>query len=137
MSSWMGIKTKKAVQRDKSLDRPESEAHMRIMVKIIKVAGKISRGKLCKAWENECKVGRATFDKTFPLMLDNYDEIVYKKREREFSFVKPIVITEKTPKALIIKEEEKKINNNKSNLSLSLLTIDEDNRVFYGDSRDE
>jgi hypothetical protein len=131
MSIWFGSKTRDAVQRDKSLAKPECEAQIRIMTRIVKENGRIKRGKLFMLWSAECNVGESTARKIAPLMTDKNDDIIFSRGEREYIFNNQV--------------ENNKINNNKNekkniiikNTSLSLLTIDEDNRVFYGDSRDE
>ena len=125
---FVSTKPKKAVQRDKSLARPEYEAQIRIMTRIVKENGRIKRGKLFMLWSAECNVGESTARKIAPLMTDKNDDIIFSRGEREYIFVKSSTNNNNN------NEREKKII---KNTSLSLLTIDKENRVFYGDSRDE
>ena len=126
---FVSTKPKKAVQRDKSLARPECEAQIRIMTRIVKENGRIKRGKLFMLWSAECNVGESTARKIAPLMTDKNDDIIFSRGEREYIFVKSSTNNNNNNN-----EREKKII---KNTSLSLLTIDKENRVFYGDSRDE
>ena len=126
---FVSTKHKKAVQRDKSLARPEYEAQIRIMTRIVKENGRIKRGKLFMLWSAECNVGESTARKIAPLMTDKNDDIIFSRGEREYIFVKSSTNNNNNNN-----EREKKII---KNTSLSLLTIDKENRVFYGDSRDE
>ncbi len=126
---FVSTKPKKAVQRDKSLARPEYEAQIRIMTRIVKENGRIKRGKLFMLWSAECNVGESTARKIAPLMTDKNDDIIFSRGEREYIFVKSSTNNNNNNN-----EREKKII---KNTSLSLLTIDKENRVFYGDSRDE
>ena len=125
---FVSTKPKKAVERDKSLARPECEAQIRIMTRIVKENGRIKRGKLFMLWSAECNVGESTARKIAPLMTDKNDDIIFSRGEREYIFVKSSTNNNNN------NEREKKII---KNTSLSLLTIDKENRVFYGDSRDE
>ena len=126
---FVSTRPKKAVQRDKSLARPEYEAQIRIMTRIVKENGRIKRGKLFMLWSAECNVGESTARKIAPLMTDKNDDIIFSRGEREYIFVKSSTNNNNNNN-----EREKKII---KNTSLSLLTIDKENRVFYGDSRDE
>ena len=126
---FVSTKPKKAVERDKSLARPECEAQIRIMTRIVKENGRIKRGKLFMLWSAECNVGESTARKIAPLMTDKNDDIIFSRGEREYIFVKSLTNNNNNNN-----EREKKII---KNTSLSLLTIDKENRVFYGDSRDE
>lgn len=126
---FVSTKPKKAVERDKSLARPECEAQIRIMTRIVKENGRIKRGKLFMLWSAECNVGESTARKIAPLMTDKNDDIIFSRGEREYIFVKSSTNNNNNNN-----EREKKII---KNTSLSLLTIDKENRVFYGDSRDE
>ena len=128
---FVSTKPKKAVERDKSLASPDCEAQIRIMTRIVKENGRIKRGKLFMLWSAECNVGESTARKIAPLMTDKNDDIIFSRGEREYIFVKSSTNNnnnnnEREKKNIIIK-----------NTSLSLLEIDEENRVFYGDSRDE
>ena len=129
---FVSTKPKKAVERDKSLARPECEAQIRIMTRIVKENGRIKRGKLFMLWSAECNVCESTSRKISTLMTDKNDDIIFSRGEREYIFNNQV--------------ENNKTNNNNErekkniiikNTSLSLLEIDEENRVFYGDSRDE
>ena len=126
---FVSTKPKKAVERDKSLARPECEAQIRIMTRIVKENGRIKRGKLFMLWSAECNVGESTARKIAPLMTDKNDDIIFSRGEREYIFVKSSTNNNNNNN-----EREKKII---KNTSLSLLTIDKDNRVLYGDSRDD
>ena len=126
---FVSTKPKKAVERDKSLARPECEAQIRIMTRIVKENGRIKRGKLFMLWSAECNVGESTARKIAPLMTDKNHDFIFSRGEREYIFVKSSTNNNNNNN-----EREKKII---KNTSLSLLTIDKENRVFYGDSRDE
>ena len=99
------------------------------MTRIVKENGRIKRGKLFMLWSAECNVGESTARKIAPLMTDKNDDIIFSRGEREYIFVKSSTNNNNNNN-----EREKKII---KNTSLSLLTIDKENRVFYGDSRDE
>ena len=81
---FVSTKPKKAVQRDKSLARPECEAQIRIMTRIVKENGRIKRGKLFMLWSAECNVGESTARKIAPLMTDKNDDIIFSRGEREY-----------------------------------------------------
>ena len=110
---FVSTKPKKAVQRDKSLARPEYEAQIRIMTRIVKENGRIKRGKLFMLWSAECNVGESTARKIAPLMTDKNDDIIFSRGEREYIFVKSSTNNNNNNN-----EREKK--NNKKYFSLSL-----------------
>ena len=104
------------------------------MTRIVKENGRIKRGKLFMLWSAECNVGESTARKIAPLMTDKNDDIIFSRGEREYILVKSSTTNNNNNNNNNNNEREKKII---KNTSLSLLTIDKENRVFYGDSRDE